>query len=195
MAVDNLGTTEASVSPVPRRFSPVYDRQGRPVPVLYAGEDLGCALGESVFHDLPDDSGVPAEIFRSDLLTLRAGSITTGRDLWLSDLRDLALARYGVSRDQVIATPSAGYETTRRWAQLSWETTEHAGLVWHSRRSPERLAYLIFVDPPGPADRHRAADRRVDLVVADPPLLLADGPGLGAVMTAASERNVTVIIS
>lgn len=195
MAIDNIGATEPSSSGAPRRFGPVLDRGGRPVPVLYAGEDLGCALGESVFHDLDDDPDVPAEIFRADLLTLRAGTLITGRGMELGDLTDAALVGYGASRQEVVATPPGEYEVTRQWAQLAWDTTSHAGLVWNSRRSPERLAYMLFVDPPDPADRRRAADRRRDLIVIDPPLLLADGPGLGAVMTAATARNVTVVIS
>jgi hypothetical protein len=32
-------------------------------------------LGETVFCDLPDDPTSPAEVFRADLLTLRAGTI------------------------------------------------------------------------------------------------------------------------
>lgn len=165
------------------------------MPVLYAGEDLGCALGETVFHDLDDDPTVPAEIFRADLLNLRAGTITTGRAMDVADLTDAALARYGASRDEVATTPSGDYEVTRQWGQLTWDTTGYAGLVWNSRRSPDRLSYMVFVDPAGAGDRRRAADRRGDLCVVGPPLPLADGPGLGAVMAAATARNVTVVIS
>ena len=102
---------------------------------------------------------------------------------------------YGVSRDQVVATPPGEYGLTRKWGQVTWDTTSYAGLVWNSRRSPNRLSYMLFVDPTDVADRPRSADRRRDLSVQDPPLLLADGPGLGAVMTAATARNVTVVIS
>jgi hypothetical protein len=40
------------------------------VPVLYTGADLACALGETVFHDLDDDSSSPAEVFRADSFEL-----------------------------------------------------------------------------------------------------------------------------
>jgi hypothetical protein len=70
IAVDQLGSTEPSSSPGPRRFSPVRDRNSRRVPVLYAGPDLGWALGETVFHDRGDDPTRPAEVLRVDLLAL-----------------------------------------------------------------------------------------------------------------------------
>lgn len=165
------------------------------MPVLYAGDDLGCALGETVFHELDDNPAIPAEIFHADLLTLRAGIITVARPMELADLTDVALAGYGASRQEVVATPTSDYPATRKWAQLAWETTGNFGLVWNSRRSPERLAYMLFVDPPDVADRHRAADRRHDLTVLDPPQPLAEDPGLGAVMTAATARNVSIVMS
>lgn len=102
-----VGTTEASRSAAPRRFSPVF--AGRDVvPFLYAGRDLACALAESVFHDLAADTAEPQEILRADLLTLRVGTIAT--------------------------------------------TTDHvvlgSGPVWNSRRSPQRLSFLLFVQAP-----------------------------------------------
>jgi hypothetical protein len=152
-------------------------------------------LGETVFHDLGDDPTSPAEIFSADLVALRAGTLTAARPLDLADLTDAALAGYGVTREQVVTTPPGEYALTREWAERAWDTTRYAGLVWNSRRSPDRLSYMLFVDPVGVGDRPRAADRKRDLTVKDPPLPLADGPGLGAVMTAASTRNVTVVIS
>ena len=164
------------------------------VPVLYAGADLACALGESVFHDLPDDLQHPAEVFRADLLSLRAATITVTTDANLADLTDDALAGYGYTRVDVIDTPASGYPTTRRWAQHAWDTTECAGLVWNSRRSPELLSFMLFVNAPRPADRHRALRRRRQIEVVSPPLPLYDGDGLTAVMNAAAARNVTVVV-
>jgi hypothetical protein len=119
---------------------------------------------------------------------------TLARDVELADLTDAALTALGVEREDVIATPPADYPVTASWAQAAWERTGAAGLVWNSRRSRDRLAYLLFVDPPRPADRSRAARRRTDLVVSAPPLPLYDGNGLGVVQTAASARNVTVVM-
>ena len=107
VAVDNLGTTEPSSSLAPRRFSPVLDRSGRAVPVLYAGEDLGCALGETVFHDLGDDPAAPAEI--SELTCSRCG---------LGPSPPLAPWTWPIS-----STP------------LSWATGSHAIKLWRRLRA------------------------------------------------------------
>jgi hypothetical protein len=190
VAVDQLGSTEPSDSPAARRFSPVRDTHSRRVPVLYAGADLACALGETVFHDLADDPAHPGEVFHTDLMTLRATTIAVTIDAALADLTDAALARY----DEVVDTAAGEYRLTRRWAQHAWDTTTSAGLVWNSRRSPDRLSFMLFVDPPRPNDRLRALDRRGDLDVVSPPVPLHDGEGLAAVMAAAADRNVTVIM-
>jgi hypothetical protein len=194
VAIDNLGSTEPSSALVPRRFSPVRDAKSRRVPVLYAGADLACALGETVFHDLPDDVVSPGEVFRADLLTLRAGTVVANIDVELADLTDAALAGYGYRRDEVIDTATLEYGVTRLWAQHAWDTTACAGLVWNSRRSPQRLSFLLFVDPRSPADRPRALNRKKHLSVVSPPMPLYDGNGFSWVMDAAAQRNVTVIL-
>ena len=194
VAGDQLGSTEPSSSPAARRFSPVRDTRSRRVPVLYAGADLACALGETVFHDLADDPAHPGEVFHADLLALRAGTIAVTTDAVLADLTDAALERYGAQRGEVVDTSTGEYRLTRRWAQHAWDTTTSAGLVWNSRRSPDRLSFMLFVDPPRPNDRLRALDRRGDLDVASQPVPLYDGEGLAAVMAAAADRNVTVVM-
>jgi RES domain len=194
VAVDQLGSTEPSSSPAARRFSPVRDVDRRRVPVLYAGADLACALGETVFHDLGDDPSQPAEVFRADLLALRAGTIAVTIDVEVADLTDAGLASYGYRRTEVVDTAANAYPVTERWGQHAWSATRCAGLAWNSRRSPERLSFMLFVNPPGQADRARALNRRRHLEVVSPPVPLYDGDGLAAVMTAAAERNVTIIM-
>ena len=39
---------------------------------------------------------------------------------------------------------------TRLWGQHTWDATSSKGLVWNSRRSPDRLSIMLFVNPPGP---------------------------------------------
>lgn len=193
VAVDELGSTEPSGAATARRFSPVRDARSRRVPVLYGGVDLACALGETVFHDLPDDAGAVAEVFRADLVAVRAGTITVSVDVELADLTDPTLRDYGYARSEVVDTAPAAYAVTRNWGQHAWATTACTGLVWNSRRSPDRLAFMFFVAPPAPADRWRALARR-QLRVVDPPLPLHEGDGLAAVMEAAAARNVTVVL-
>jgi len=159
--------------------------------VLYAGADLGCALGETVFHDLPDDPANPAEVFRSDFRELRASTIEVKRDTELVDLTDSALAQLGYRRDEVVDTPPSAYVTTRLWGQLAWEQDGPAGLVWDSRRSPGQLAFMLFVAR-GRARRNQLR-RRAHVDAAGPPVALYDGPGLAAVLAEATKRNVTVV--
>lgn len=194
VAIDNLGTTEPSTSLAPRRFSPVRDADGRPVPVLYAGDSLDCALGETVFHDLDDDPAALGVVFRGDLLTLRAGVFEVDRDLEFVDLTDAALGGLGVARADVVATLPSDYAVTVTWAEAAWDRTSAAGVMWNSRRSRDRLSYLLFVDPPRQEDVSRSVQRKRDLVVVAPPLPLYDGDGLGAVLTAASASNVSVVM-
>lgn len=192
VAIDNLGTTEPSASDQLRRFSPVHDVAGNIVPVLYAGDTLACALGETVFHDLPDDPTVSASVLRADLLTLRAGSFALSRDVEVLDLTDAALRRRRKTRADVVDTPPARYVDTVAYGRDAWSATEVSGLVWNSRRSAD-LSYMLFVDTVRDEDKARAVDRRADLTVTGPPLPLHDGRGLAEVVIAASNRGVTVL--
>ena len=192
VAIDNLGTTEPSTLPRPRRFSPVHDSRGAVVPVLYAGDSFTCALGETVFHDLPDDETTDASVLRADLLTVRAGFFTVTRDIEL-DLTDASLRRLRVAGARVVDTPPTSYDDTVAYARAAWRSTRAAGLVWNSRRHRTGRAYLLFVDPPRAADGRRAVDRRRDLAVTSPPLPLHDGRGLELVLTAATDRGVAIV--
>ncbi|GGB54549.1 hypothetical protein GCM10011505_39400 [Tistrella bauzanensis] len=40
------------------RFSPIQDDQGQPIPTLYGGTTMDCALMETVFHDVPHTAGL-----------------------------------------------------------------------------------------------------------------------------------------
>lgn len=112
------------------------------------------------------------------------------RELVLANLRDAALAGYGTTCATVTATTPADDPVTRQSAQLAWDAGGLDGLACNSRRSADRLSYVLFMPTGGP----RGVWRRRDLDAAGPPLPLFDGPGLGAVMTAASYRNVTIVI-
>jgi len=193
VAIDNLGTTEPSASDQLRRFSPVYDATGNVVPVLYAGDTLACALGETVFHDLPDDPTVSASVLRADLLTLRAGTFELSRDIEVLDLSDAALRRRHKARSDVVDTTAARYVDTVAFGRNAWNATKVSGLVWNSRRSADRLAYMLFVDPVLDEDKGRAVDRRADLTVTRPPIPLYEGTGLAEVLIAASDRGVSVL--
>jgi len=160
------------------------------VPVPYAGQDVGCALGETVFHDLADDPWLQQAVLRSDLLTLRASTMSTTRDVALADLWDQTLTSYGSHREHVIATGPTAYPVTQLWSQRAWDDGVADGLVWNSRRTRNRLTFLLFM----PYGGRRGVNRRRDIDAAAPPLSLFDAPELGEVMTAASANAITVLI-
>jgi hypothetical protein len=68
------------------------------------------------------------------------------------------------------------------------------GPSWSRLTVSSGLSIMLFVNPPRASDRARGLTRRQHLVAAAPPLPLYDGEGLAAVMVAAVERNVTVVI-
>lgn len=79
---------------------------------------------------------------------------------------------------------------SRLWGQRVWDDGVADGRVWNSRRTRDRLAFLLFM----PDEGRRGVKRRRDIDAAAPPNVLFDGLGLGEVMTAASARNITVVI-
>lgn len=111
--------------------------------------------------------------------------------LGLVDLTDAAIVRRRLSRGEVVET--LDHAATVMHGRSAWARTGAASIVWNSRRSADRLSYLLFIDPHRDADRARAVNRRDDLEVARPPLPLYDGAGLADVLVAATERNVTVV--
>lgn len=191
IAHDAVGATEPSTSVTPRRFSPIEDSLGI-VPVLYAGQDLECALGETVFHDLDDDDAHAQSVMRADFMMVRASVLEVQRDCVIADLTDSALTRIGFHRDEIVntdATPDT-YRTTVLWAQYVWDVTDFSGLVWNSRRYRGGLAFMFFMRP----DDKRSLHRERDLNSVNRPMPLYDGSGFGHVQTVASARNVTIIL-
>ena len=160
VAVDQLGSTEPSSSPAPRRFSPVRDENSRRVPVLYTGADLACALGETVFHDLGDDPSSPAEVFRADLLALRAGTIAVTVDCQVADLTDAGLNeirvsarrgdrhnRGGLPDHPALGAARMGYDRLRR-AGLEQPPQSRTTFVHVLRQPAPRRRSGTGADPP-----------------------------------------------
>lgn len=161
------------------------------MPVLYAGEDLACALGETVFHDLSDDPAITDEVFRADFEKMRASRIVLNVDVELADLTDATLPSLGTTRDDVVNTPPSEYPLTSRWGQLVWNLRTAHGLVWNSRRSPTKLAFMLFVS--GGSAAPNQLERRQDIDGVGAPVPLYDGVGLAQVLAAATSRNVTIV--
>lgn len=117
------------------RFSPLVSK-ATPIPALYGADTREAALLESVFHDV----GHGGIVYERTLLGLGLVTLRTTVDLTLVDMRDVALAEYGLSRDQLITTPASHYPCTREWGlrlrdARSPSGAVPAGLAWYSRQA------------------------------------------------------------
>ena len=116
VAGDKLGSTEHMVEPATAPFSPVATATVVEYRRCMPGR-ISAPRWATAFHDLDDDRSRPAEVFRADLLALRAGTIAVAINCQMADLTDDALVSYGYRRHEVIDTPVNDYAITRRWGQ------------------------------------------------------------------------------
>lgn len=128
------------------RFSPINNRQGDPVPTLYAAETLDAALMESVFHDVPHDPGFKT-FDKRKLERQQHSRIQVMQDLKLADLSSKALRKLGVKRTELIDTEKDQYPQTREWAKAIHEQhPDIQGLCWVSRQDDTARALVLFGD-------------------------------------------------
>lgn len=159
------------------RFAP----QGGASHTYVATTEIG-ALLESALHDAAPPHP------RIHVPTLRAWSaslVDLRHSIRLFDLRDPELARLGVGRDQLVATPPAHYVCTRQWAShlvgRSVGGQQAHGIVWHSRQAELHARALAH----RPAFARLLAEHPTDVaVVWSPPapnrlLSAVTGEGLG----------------
>lgn len=116
------------------RFSPIFD-DGTPVAHLYGARNPVGALLETALHELrPASRRVPSS---SDLAGRGLRRFEAPKRLLLADLRDTALERIGLSRDQIASTSAAHYPCTREWAvrvrAMRPGGRPLAGILWNSR--------------------------------------------------------------
>lgn len=126
------------------RFSPIQDDGGNPIPTLYAGTTMACALMESVFHDVPHGLGFKT-LDKAKLERQRHSTIEVLDQLELVDLGSVSLRKLGIQRKQLIDTEKDQYPITRQWAQAIYRQCPRAqGLVWVSRQDDHSKAFVIF---------------------------------------------------
>lgn len=102
----------------------------------YVGASRTVVLLETVFHDVY--RARPRVVYAgTDLVGWALGQVHATRRLALIDLRNAALERLGLRRDQLITTAPAHYPCTRQWAdhlrgrRIGGVAT--VGLLWNSR--------------------------------------------------------------
>lgn len=125
------------------RFAP-FQSGGSFIPTLYAGDSLGVAAYETVFHDID-----PAEPFKtvsmSQLSALHYSVVTLASDIVVTRLFGPDLKKLMLTRRDLIDCPASEYARTRQWAQAIHEApASPCGMAWTSRQFDEGRAYMLF---------------------------------------------------
>lgn len=165
------------------RFSPLQDEHGQPVPTLYAGTTMACALMETVFHDVPHVPGLK-NLDKSRLADHQHSTIEVRQDVQLADLGSVALRKLGIRRNQLIDTETDQYPSTREWAEtLRRKCPGAQGLSWVSRQDDSARAFVFF------GDRVRRGTLRQRTVCRN---LVEDGDAFGEVLELAERIGVNL---
>lgn len=166
------------------RFSPIRNNQDEPIPTLYGGTTMDCALMETVFHDVPHTAGFKS-FDKGKLADQEHSVIEVGQPLQLVDLASVPLRKLGVTRKQLIDTEKDQYPATRKWAEaIHGQCPQAQGLSWVSRQDDSARAVMIFGDRiPDGALRPQGASRS----------LLDDGGTYDAVLDLAERIGVSVV--
>jgi len=160
------------------------DDEGRPVPILYGGATIPCALMESVFHDIPHTGGL--KTFAKEKLNGQVlSTLRVEGELHLADLASVSLRKLGISRKQLIDTEKDQYPATREWAKaIRHQCPEAQGLTWVSRQDDSARAVVLFGDRvPGNALYPEGTPRELldDAAAYDAVLELAERIGVNIV--------------
>ena len=128
------------------RFSPIQNDQGQPIPALYGGTTLDCALMETIFHDVPHTAGFKS-LDKGKLAGQMHSILEVMQPLQLVDLSNIALRKLGITRKQLIDTEKDQYPATRQWAAAIHHQCQQAqGLIWVSRQDDTSRAVMLFGD-------------------------------------------------
>lgn len=138
------GNTFNDRADVEGRFNPVYDTEGNVVPVLYATDSLESAVCETIFHD--QGVGTSKKTVRKLNVERRNHSqIILKSEITLVSLRQQDLQKWGIRRNELIASPSKEYCHTVKWAQEIYTQFDKAqGLVWTSNQCDPDSAFMFF---------------------------------------------------
>jgi hypothetical protein len=128
------------------RFSPIRTDEGQPIPTLYGGTTMDCALMETVFHDVPHTAGFKS-FDKGKLIDQVHSRLEVSQPLQLVDLANVPLRKLGVRRKQLIDTEKDQYPATRKWAKaIHHQCPQAQGLSWISRQDDSARAMMLFGD-------------------------------------------------
>ncbi|EBY9794298.1 RES domain-containing protein [Salmonella enterica subsp. enterica serovar Minnesota] len=166
------------------RFSPIQDDQGQPIPTLYGGTTIDCALMETVFHDVPHTAGFKT-FDKGKLAGQVHSTVEIVQSLQVVDLASMPLRKLGITRKQLIDTEKDQYPASRQWAEaLHRQCPEAQGLSWVSRQDDSARAVVLFGDRiPNGALKPQGASRS----------LVDDGNAYDSVLDLADRIGVSII--
>lgn len=166
------------------RFSPIQDEHGKPIPTLYGGTTMACALMETIFHDVPHTAGFKS-FDKGKLVEQVHSIIQVEQKLQLVDLASVPLRKLGVTRKQLIDTEKAQYPATRKWAEaIHRQCPQAQGLSWISRQDDSARAFVLFGDRVSDGALRPKGDSRS---------LLDDGDAYDAVLDLADRIGVNIV--
>ncbi len=130
----------------PSRFAPMFAADGTRIPTLYVGSSMECAVHEAIFRDVWQ-TGELRSLHFNQLQSTRYGRLKCTRALNLVMLHAPDLAKWGLTREQLVHTAAADYLQTARWAEaIHRQFGELDGLAWTSHRCDPDLAMVLFGD-------------------------------------------------
>lgn len=166
------------------RFSPIQDEHGNPIPTLYGGTTMACALMETVFHDVPHTAGFKT-FDKGKLVGQVHSTVRVEQELQLADLASVPLRKLGVTRKHLIDTEKEQYPATRKWAEAIHRQCPLAhGLSWVSKQDDSARAVVLF------GDRIPDGTIRSD---GNSRSLLNDGDAYDAVLDLAERIGVNIV--
>ncbi|MFT8232328.1 RES family NAD+ phosphorylase [Pseudomonas guariconensis] len=166
------------------RFSPIQNDQGQPIPTLYGGTTMDCALMETVFHDVPHTAGFKT-FDKGKLAGQVHSTVEIAQPVKVVDLASVPLRKLGITRKQLIDTEKDQYPGTRKWAEaLHSQYPEAQGMSWVSRQDDSARAVVLFGD--------RIADGSLKPQGA-PRSLVDDGDAYDTVLDLAEKIGVHIV--
>lgn len=167
----------------PSRFAPLF-LNGHPIPTQYLATDFECAVHETIFHDVPIDE-LHKTVGADNIKPLAHSVVELKRDLRVVSLFAPDLARWGLSRADLIDTTAAFYSAAARWALAIHQSRPDAdGLIWTSKRCDPQQALLLF------GDRVSASD----LTAVDMTPIYANIDEMRQIVRFADRAGITIVL-
>jgi len=162
------------------RFHPIFDQSGKPIPTLYASDQINGALSETVFRNIISGDVV----YQAELIDKYLSRIQYQKELQLIDLTGNYIKRLKITRRQLIESEEEYYKITARWAEALHSACPSAhGIKWVSRQFDTAKSILLFGDR---VEQSQLKDRNKSE-------LIESGEGLRHVLKAAMEANIKVV--